>query len=98
MIGRSVRVAVVVASYPLLSPLRIIRDGDGTIRLTVVVGVVVSVMVGLIASGRLGVVSAVVAVALPEWVGKCFMAGWMGTYLAVGTGAGHVVTLSAGSG
>lgn len=58
----------------------------------------IGVIVGLTASGGRGVVSAVVAVALPNRLAIVSGQAGRGTYLAVGAGAGHIVPLSAGSG
>ena len=58
----------------------------------------IGVIVGLVASRGRRVVPAVIVVALPQKVGRC-LNGRLdgGTYLAVGTGAGHIVPFSAGS-
>lgn len=65
MISGSVGVAVIVASCPPSQhPGAFDRSGDGEVRLTVVVGIMIGIAIGLAASGRWGVVSAVVAVSL----------------------------------
>lgn len=46
--------------------------------LTVVVGVMIGVVVRLTAAGGTAVVSAVIAVALPNIFGQCFTVGWTG--------------------
>ncbi len=67
MISGPVRVAVIVASCPPSQHAGALdRSEDGEVRLTVVVGIMIGVVIGLIAAGGRGVVSAVVVVALVE--------------------------------
>lgn len=78
VIGGTVGVAVIIASCPLSQPpvaLDIILPGQERFRLTVIVGVVIGVMVGLAASSGRGIVSATVMVALPNMSANCLTAG-----------------------
>ena len=105
MIGGTVRIAVIVASCTLSRPpatfgyfYKSSLRGHEELRLTVVVGVVIGVTVGLAASGRGSVVSTAVVIALPNKSARVSWQAGSGTYLAVGTGTVHVVSVSAGSG